>query len=114
MVAAWNRLADAVLMPVLGPLVDDLAALQPRHSSGYSGGWYGYVDKDLRTLLGERVRGKYTLRYCGGGVLEACRASLWAALQAAATELEAAQGPDPSASRAPAARLCVRPRAIPH
>jgi acyl-homoserine lactone acylase PvdQ len=114
MVAAWNRLADAVLMPVLGPLVDDLAALQPRHSSGYSGGWYGYVDKDLRTLLGERVRGKYNLRYCGGGVLEACRASLWAALQAAATELEGAQGSDPSAWRTPAARIGFVPGLIPN
>src|SRR5262245_10759600 len=61
MAAAWNRLADAVLSPVLGPLVDNLAALEPRHSTGYLSGWYGYVDKDLRTRLGDRVRGRDSL-----------------------------------------------------
>ena len=37
--------------------------------SAYFGGWYGYVEKDLRTLLGKRVRGRYSRRYCGGGSL---------------------------------------------
>ena len=79
---AWDRLANAVLAPVLGPLVDDLADLVARHdAAGYQFGWYGYVDKDLRTLLGDHVQGKYKLRYCGGGVLETCRASLWTAMQ---------------------------------
>ncbi len=111
--AAWDRLADAVMRPVLGPLLEDLARLQPRHGAGYSGGWYGYVDKDLRTLLGQRVRGRYNLRYCGGGSLEACRVSLWAALQETATELAASQGPDPAAWRAPAARIRFVPGLIP-
>ncbi len=111
--AAWDRICDAVMTPVLGPLVDDLAALVPRHSTGYGGGWYGYIDKDLRTLLGRRVRGRYNLRYCGAGSLDACRASLWAALQAAAMELAAAEGPDPSAWRAPAPRISFAPGLIP-
>jgi acyl-homoserine lactone acylase PvdQ len=114
MAAVWNRLADAVMTPVLGPLVDALAALVPRHSSGYSAGWYGYVDKDLRTLLGERVKGKYNLRYCGAGALEACRASLWTALQQASAELAAAQGPDPAAWRTPAPRIGFVPGLIPN
>lgn len=111
--AAWDRIADAVMTPVLGPLVEELASLQGRHSGGYGGGWYGYVDKDLRTLLGRPVRGRYNLRYCGAGSLDACRVSLWAALQAAAMELAAAQGPDPSAWRAPAARIRFAPGLIP-
>ncbi|HSL64100.1 MAG TPA: penicillin acylase family protein [Gaiellaceae bacterium] len=108
--AAWSRLADAVLAPVLGPLVDRLAALEPRDDrpgpdgNAYGGGWYGYVDKDLRTLLGRPVRGPYATRYCGAGELAACRASLWAALDAAAAELEAAQGSSPDAWRADATR----------
>jgi len=85
-----------------------------RHDSvGYQAGWYGYVDKDLRTLLGDRVRGKYKLRYCGGGVLETCRASLWSAMQEASAELAAAQGPDPTAWREPATRIQFIPGFIP-
>jgi hypothetical protein len=69
----------------------------------FGGGWYGYVDKDLRTLLGGRgVRDRFNLRYCGDGSLSACRASLWAALKSAADGLAASQGPDPSQWRADA------------
>jgi hypothetical protein len=96
--AAWPRLADAVMEPVLGPLVDRLAALHGRSDdpatggSAYVSGWCGYVDKDLRTLLGRPLRGPYSRRYCGAGVLATCRQALWAALDAAAAELEAKQG----------------------
>jgi hypothetical protein len=81
----------------------------------FSGGWYGYVNKDLRTLLGERVRDPYNLRYCGDGSLLACRDSLWAALKAAADELAAAQGPDPTKWRASATneRLRFAPGLLP-
>ena len=37
--------------------------------SSYIDGWYGYVAKDLRTLLGRAVRGPFATRFCGGGVL---------------------------------------------
>jgi acyl-homoserine lactone acylase PvdQ len=112
--AAWRRLGDAVLAPVLGPLVDRLAALSPRSNdpgpsgSAFGGGWYGYVDKDLRAMLGQTVRGPYSRRYCGAGVLVTCRESLWAALDAAAAELEVAQGPAPSAWRADATKERIR------
>ncbi len=100
---AWPKLADAVLAPILGPLTDRLAAVHARSDdagpggSAYISGWYGYVDKDLRMLLGRPVRGEFSRRYCGAGVLATCRESLWAALDAAAAELEVAQGPAPSA-----------------
>jgi acyl-homoserine lactone acylase PvdQ len=106
--AAWPRLADAVMSPVFGPLVGRLAALHGRSDdpspggSSYISGWYGYVDKDLRTLLGREVRGPYSRRYCGAGVLATCREALWAALDAAAAELETKQGPAPSSWRADA------------
>ena len=114
MADAWNRIADAVMTPVLGPLTDDLASLEPRDSTGQSDGWYGYVDKDLRTLLGQPVRGKYKLRYCGGGSLAACRTSLWAAIDAAANDLVASQGPDPSTWRADSTRITFVPGLIPN
>ena len=102
--AAWPRLAEAVMSPVLGPLTDRLAALEPRFSISMSGAWINYVEKDLRTLLGRPVQSPYRLRYCGKGDLAACRASLWAALSAAGDELAAALGADPAAWRADATK----------
>ena len=72
---------------------------QRRRESGgssYDAGWYEYVDKDLRTLLGKPVAGKFSTAYCGGGSKTACAASLWASLDAAGNTLAAAQGADPA------------------
>ena len=112
--AAWPKLADAVMSPVLGPVLGRLAALHRRSNdagpggSAYLSGWYGYVDKDLRTLLGREVRGPYSRRYCGAGVLASCREALWAALDAAAADLERAQGPAPLSWRADATAERIR------
>jgi acyl-homoserine lactone acylase PvdQ len=112
--AAWPRLSDAVMTPVLGPLIGRLAALHARSDdagpggSSYISGWYGYVDKDLRTLLGREVRGPYSRRYCGAGVLATCREALWEAIDAAAAQLETVQGPAPSAWRADATAERIR------
>ncbi len=110
--AAWNGIADAVLAPVLGRgpggLLDQLAAFLPRDQppnptgDSYYAGWWSYVDKDLRSLLGRPVRGAYGTRFCGAGNAAACAASLWAALDAAAAKLEQAQGADASQWRAEA------------
>ena len=62
------------------------------------------MSKDLRTLLGKKVKGKFANRYCGNGDLAACRAALWSAMEAAGGELQAAQGADPDAWRADATR----------
>ncbi len=108
--AAWPRLADAVLSPVLGPLVERLALIQQRddransQGSSYFSGWYSYVVKDLRSLLGKPVPGAWKTRFCGAGDLTACRNSLWAALDAAASDLTVSQGPDPAAWRSDATK----------
>ncbi|MGH3131438.1 MAG: penicillin acylase family protein [Gaiellaceae bacterium] len=108
--AAWPRLADAVMSPVLGPLVDRLAALNSRgtrpgsNGNAFGGGWYGYVEKDLRSLLGQPVQQPFSTRFCGAGDRVACRDALWAALDAACAELAGAQGPDAAAWRADATR----------
>jgi acyl-homoserine lactone acylase PvdQ len=108
--AAWPKIADAVLSPVIGPLTDQLATLVSRNQqansggNAYSAGWYGYVSKDLRRLLAQSVVGPYSTAYCGSGNLQACRTSIWAAVDAAGNDLAAAQGADPSAWRADATK----------
>lgn len=110
---AWPKIADAVMKPVLGPLTDRLAQLENRddaannQGSAYDSGWYGYVEKDLRALVG-RTGGTFRVRYCGNGDLSACRASLWDALETAGAELAAAQGPSPSAWRSDATPERIR------
>jgi acyl-homoserine lactone acylase PvdQ len=106
----WNRLAEAVMRPVFGDLTDDLGDV--RGLGGQSG--HSYVDKDLRTLLGDPVRGRFHLRYCGNGSLAACRADLWAAVTATADELAAIAGPDPTAWRGEAARTRFTPGLLPN
>lgn len=97
--AAWPRLADAVMRPRLGPLTDRLKTLigpddsAASNGSSYYGGWYSYIVRDLS---------QSTLLWCGDGDRAACRASLWAAIEAAGAQLSAAQGPDPAAWRADA------------
>jgi acyl-homoserine lactone acylase PvdQ len=103
--AAWDGLARAWAMPVLGPLTDLFADAHSTFDAppgGQYSGWHIYMEKDLRTLLGEHVQGAFQTHYCGGGDLEQCRASLWSAIDAATDSLTASQGADPSAWRASA------------
>jgi hypothetical protein len=75
--------------------------------SAFQGGWWGYISKDLRTLLKKKkkkgkgggkggkdagaskkkgregVKGRYSRIYCGGGKLSACREALLVSLQRA-------------------------------
>ena len=105
---AWPRLADAALGPVLGPQLEQLAQLEGRFAqppAGQSTGWQSYLDKDLRQLLGDRVVAPLRNRYCGGGVLAACREALWKALDESGVALATLQGTDdPAAWRASATR----------
>jgi hypothetical protein len=113
---AWAEIATAVMRPVLGPLTNTLAQMIPISATpSFDPGWYGYVSKDLRSELGVKVRGPYSRHYCGNGRLKACRASLWAAIQAAATTLSATEGPNPAAwySSATAERITFIPGLIP-
>ena len=102
--AAWPKLADAWAAPVLGSLTNQFASVVGRFSvtGGQYDGWQIYMDKDLRTLLGRKVNGRFSVRYCGNGDLVSCRNALWGALQAAGDQLAAAQGPDPTSWRADA------------
>lgn len=52
--------------------------------SSFQYGWWSYVDKDIRAVLGEPVRGPLAQKYCGGGSLTGCRDVLLATLKQAA------------------------------
>ncbi|MEU5931427.1 penicillin acylase family protein [Micromonospora sp. NPDC047187] len=108
--AWWPLLASAQFRPGLGPdlyaaLVDAIEvneapsggqnggrdgtaswALQGQAHKGssFQYGWWGYVDKDLRTVLGDPVAGGLGRAYCGNGNLGACRQALLDALGQAA------------------------------
>ena len=90
----WRPIADAVMEPRFGKLLDDLDDV--RNLDSLPGG--SYVDKDLRTLLKRKVRGRFNLRYCGEGSLPSCRAALWDALDTSADSLSADFGSDVPAS----------------
>ncbi|GAA2396406.1 penicillin acylase family protein [Dactylosporangium salmoneum] len=57
---------------------------QSHKGSSFQYGWWGYLDKDLRTVLGDPVQGGLGRTYCGGGSLAACRQVLATTLATAA------------------------------
>ena len=91
-----QSVARDVLRPALGDLVDALPQgiddhpRQGRGSSWNGVAWYGYLSKDLRRVLGEKVVAPYSTSYCGAPA--ACRAVLRASLTGAVQRALAAQG----------------------
>mgnify|MGYP001358457903 CR=1 FL=1 len=98
---AWPLLANAWASSVLGSgLRTQLASFVSPYDQPPGGqytGWHIWMDKDLRTLLGDRVRGKFTVSYCGAGSLKRCRQLLWTAVDKAGSQLSAAEGSNPAA-----------------
>jgi hypothetical protein len=92
--AWWPLWMRAQFEPVLGKAAYDAlletvdADNEPNNGgqhlgSAYQDGWYAYARTDLQTVLGRKVRGPYSRRYCGKGSLMRCRAALRASLRAA-------------------------------
>ncbi|MER6134616.1 penicillin acylase family protein [Streptomyces sp. NPDC001815] len=52
--------------------------------SSFQYGWWSYVHKDIRAVLGESVQGGLAKPYCGNGSLSACRDILVGTLKTAA------------------------------
>ncbi|WP_329454171.1 penicillin acylase family protein [Streptomyces sp. NBC_01497] len=99
--AWWPALVKAEFQPALGDdlysaLTTDLtideapsAGHGPTGShagSSFQYGWWSYVDKDLRAVLGKPVSGALGAKYCGGGDLTVCRSALLDSLKQAAAE----------------------------
>ncbi|MEA2421127.1 MAG: hypothetical protein QOF55_226, partial [Thermoleophilaceae bacterium] len=99
--AWWEPLMRGIFQPALGePLVNRIAEINPfsqtpgteNQGSSFFSGWHGYADKDLRALLGDKVTGPLSRRYCGGGALDACRAILTSTLAQAADKVRSEYG----------------------
>ena len=110
--AWWPQLVQAEFQPGMGTglftaLVNDMAVndspsggqqivtgggttssnqAQAHKGSAFQYGWWGYVSKDLRSVLGQPVQDPLPTSYCGGGTLAACRSVLLNSLSAAAAE----------------------------
>jgi acyl-homoserine lactone acylase PvdQ len=91
--AWWPRWVKAQFQPALGPnamekLTAALAIDNPPNNHGahlgsaYQGSWFGFARKDLRSVLGRKVRGRYAREYCGRGRLARCRRVLRRSLKA--------------------------------
>ena len=122
--AAWPRIADAFMRPVLKKqkLLDELDTLfsrfdaPPRRPDGQYSGWYQYFDRDIRSLLGEKVAQPFDNAYCGGGKEGECQKEVWAAIADAGASLQQSQGsPDPAAwhADANAERISFTPGLLP-
>ncbi|WP_189247706.1 penicillin acylase family protein [Streptosporangium pseudovulgare] len=71
---------------------------QAHKGSSFQYGWWGYVSKDLRAVLGEPVSGPLPAKYCGDGTVAGCRTVLLDSLAAALAE--------PAATTYPADDVC--------
>ncbi len=105
---AWPLIADAAMGPVVGDQLNELNSLFSRFDlppGGQYSGWYQYFDRDVRELLGLKVRSPFENAYCGLGKLKRCQVEIWTALATAAPLLEADQGsPDPKTWHSDAVR----------
>jgi acyl-homoserine lactone acylase PvdQ len=91
--ALWPRLVSAQFKPELGGrLYRRIKRINVLHDelggsgSAFDSGWYSYVHKDLRRVLGEDVEDPFSREYCGGGNLSRCRELLLGALSRAARQ----------------------------
>jgi acyl-homoserine lactone acylase PvdQ len=85
--AWWPRLVQAEFKPTLGQALFNQTPFGHDApgpvGSAFNSSSYGYVHKDLRSLLGAPVRGPYSRVYCGRGSVSACRKALLSSLSVA-------------------------------
>jgi hypothetical protein len=99
----WPTLVRAEFQPVVGaPLMNLINSqfnsispdgIRDGSGNGFFAGWEMDVQKDLRQVLHQRVRGRFSRTYCGRGSLRRCRALLARTLLQAASQLGKHLGP---------------------
>ena len=92
--------------PTLGKALFDRVESRVLSLDGFSWDWASQVNKDLRSVLGRRERGRYSQIYCGGPAAQTrngrkrarrhCRNALLITLRGAVTQLKQQLGPDPA------------------
>ncbi len=108
--AWWPRLVEAEFKPSLGKkLFAAIASVIPLHDapgpvgSAFINGWYGYVNKDLRTVLdSDDVSGRFSRTYCGAASC-ASAARRWCGRSATRSNTP----PTPSCTRASPVRAAT-------
>jgi acyl-homoserine lactone acylase PvdQ len=96
----WPRAVEAEFKPEMGnaffdavrnvmPFDNDPHNHGDHLGSAYQYGWYGYVSKDLRRVLGLPASDGFSRTYCGNGSLAACRNALRVSLSDALAETPA-------------------------
>lgn len=101
----WGDVQGAVLDPVLGPVTADGVRLRGIDRASI-------VDKDLRSNMGEDVKGPFRVAYCGAGDAAQCCEDLWMAIATRSDELAAGNGDDPSEWRTEGRRTGFAPGLI--
>ncbi|HVW45902.1 MAG TPA: penicillin acylase family protein [Solirubrobacterales bacterium] len=90
--AWWPKLLEAEFKPVLGPKAyEDLEGMLETGSytggsptePSFDDGWWGFVSKDLRDVMGPTPKAPWSRGYCGGGSKAKCRQVLEKSLAAA-------------------------------
>jgi len=91
---AFPGISRAVMEGKLGSDMTDALKKQMNYSnnpssggSSFGSGWYSYIDKDLRQILGDNVKAPWADQFCGDGTVASCSQALWAAVKAAADGL---------------------------
>ena len=75
--ALYNQMTKAL---VIDNAPNGTADGQAHQGSAYQHGWYSYMDKDLRAVMGKKVRGGLGVKFCGGGKVLRCRRVLLSTL----------------------------------
>src|SRR4051794_21135213 len=102
--AWWPRFVRSSFEPAFGKDLFDKIVDQFLGLGRLDWDWSTHVQKDLRTLLGRKEKGRYSRVYCGGPARKAtrkvrgrCRTILLTTLRAAVADVAKAQGsPDPA------------------
>ena len=107
----WPLLVRAEFQPVVGqPLLNFISqqfnSIQPDGirdgtGNGFFQGWEMDVQKDLRQVLNQPVRGRFSRTYCGGGSFSSCQSILDSTLLQAAAQLSQQYGASQSSWQLP-------------
>jgi acyl-homoserine lactone acylase PvdQ len=96
--AWWPKFVRASFEPALGKDLFDKVVAEFLGLGRLDWDWASQVQKDLRNVLGRKVRGRYSRIYCGGPsrkkARSRCKAILLATLREAVAEAKKQQGSD--------------------